>query len=59
LEADFLIKKEGIIDLYIEPENYSIEKRGAFKFRIKEALFKPVDVVFDKKDIDKLQKIKF
>jgi len=54
-----LDKKGGDIDLYIEPENYSIEKRGAFKFRIKEALFKPVDVVFDKKDIDKLQKIKF
>jgi len=52
-----LDKKGGDIDLYIEPENYSIEKRGAFKFRIKEALFKPVDIVFDKKDIDKLEEI--
>ena len=52
-----LDKKGGDIDLYIEPENYSIEKRGAFKFRIKEALFKPVDVVFDKKDIDELEEI--
>jgi len=34
-----------------------IEKRGAFKFRIKEVIFKLVNVVFDKKDIDKLQKI--
>ena len=51
-------KKGGDIDLYIEPENYSIEKRGSFKFRIKEKLFKPVDVVFDKKDIDKLEEIK-
>ena len=51
-------KKGGDIDLYIEPENYSIEKRGAFKFRIKEMLFKPVDITFDKRDINKLEEIK-
>jgi len=51
-------KKGGDIDLYIEPENYSLEKRGAFKFRIKEILFKPVDVVFSKENIDKLEEIK-
>ena len=50
-------KKGGDIDLYIEPQNYDIEKKGAFKFRLKEALFKPVDVVFDKKEIDKLEEI--
>lgn len=50
-------KKGGDIDLYIEPENYDLEKRGAFKFRIKQALFKPIDVVFDKKEIDKLEEI--
>jgi len=51
-------KKVGDIDLYIEPENYDLEKRGAFKFRIKEILFKPVDVVFSKDNIDKLEEIK-
>jgi len=51
-------KKGGDIDLYIEPENYDLEKRGAFKFRIKEILFKPVDVVFSKESIDKLEEIK-
>jgi len=51
-------KKGGDIDLYIEPENYDLEKRGAFKFRIKEILFKPVDVVFSKENIDKLEEIK-
>jgi len=51
-------KKGGDIDLYIEPENYDLEKRGAFKFRVKEALFKPVDVVFSKDNIDKLEEIK-
>jgi len=43
--------------LYIELKNYRVDKRKTFKFRIKEALFKPVDVVFDKKDIDKLEEI--
>jgi len=51
-------KKGGDIDLYIEPENYSLEKRGAFKFIIKEILFKPIDVVFSKENIDKLEEIK-
>ncbi len=51
-------KKGGDIDLYIEPEICDLEKRGAFKFRVKEALFKPVDVVFDKKEIDKIEEIK-
>ena len=51
-------KKGGDIDLYIEPESYSLEKKGAFKFRVKEAIFKPVDVIFDKKFIDKLEEIK-
>ena len=51
-------KKGGDIDLYIEPEFYDLEKKGAFKFRIKEALLKPVDVIFDKKDIDRLEEIK-
>ena len=51
-------KKGGDIDLYIEPEIYDLAKKGAFKFRVKEALFKPVDVVFDKENIDKLEEIK-
>ena len=51
-------KKGGDIDLYIEPENYSLEKKGAFKFRIKEILYKPVDVVFDIDSIDRVEEIK-
>jgi len=43
--------------LYIDPENYRVDKRRTFKFRIKEALFKSVDGVFDKKDINKLEEI--
>ena len=50
-------KRGGDIDLYIEPEIYDLQRKGAFKFRVKEALFKPVDVVFDKKEIDKMEEI--
>ena len=50
-------KKGGDIDLYIEPEIYDLAKKGAFKFRIKELLYKPVDVVFDKSDIDRVEEI--
>ncbi len=50
-------KRGGDIDLYIKPQKYDLEKRGAFKFRVKESLFKPVDVVFDKKEIDKIEEI--
>ncbi len=50
-------KRGGDIDLYIEPEIYDLQRKGAFKFRVKEALFKPVDVVFDRKDIDKIEEI--
>ena len=51
-------KAGGDIDLYIEPEIYDLQRKGAFKFRIKEALFKPVDVIFDKESIDKVEEIK-
>jgi len=51
-------KKGGDIDLYIEPENYNIQKRGAFKFRLKWLWYKPVDVVFSKENIDKLEELK-
>jgi len=50
-------KRGGDIDLYIEPEIYDLQRKGAFKFRVKEALFKPVDVVFDKKEIDKMEEM--
>ena len=51
-------KKGGDIDIYIELKNYNLEKKGAFKFRIKEILYKPVDVVFDNTDIDRIEEIK-
>ena len=51
-------KRGGDIDLYIEPEIYDLQRKGAFKFRVKEALFKPVDVVFDREGIDRLEEIK-
>ncbi len=42
--------------LYIGPEKYNL-KKTTFKFKVKEVLFKPVDVVFDKKEIDDMKEI--